>query len=94
MPLPTGGALIDTPGMRELQLWAGSTVWIRHLAILPNSATGHFRDCAHSVENGCAVQAALGEGALILDDGRATELRAEVAFTSERPMSMPRRRRN
>ncbi len=62
-PLPQTGALIDTPGMRELQLWAGTesvdAVFDDITAIAENC---RFRDCTHSGEPGCAVVAALEGG--------------------------------
>jgi ribosome biogenesis GTPase len=62
-PLPQTGALIDTPGMRELQLWAGlesiDAVFDDITAIGENC---RFRDCTHSGEPGCAVAAALERG--------------------------------
>ena len=63
--LPSGGCLMDTPGMRELKLIGaeqlGSFSDIEALA-------GHcrFADCAHGSEPGCAVRAALDQGALPL----------------------------
>jgi ribosome biogenesis GTPase len=65
IPLPAGGALVDTPGMRELQLWAGEDAVDRtfdEIASLANDC--RYRDCTHGSENGCAVQAALAEGRL------------------------------
>lgn len=65
IPLPQGGCLIDTPGMRELklsgdeELAAGGFEDIETLA-----ARCRFRDCAHDREPGCAVRAALESGAL------------------------------
>ena len=65
IPLPQGGCLIDTPGMRELKpsgeedLAEGGFEEIEALA-----AQCRFRDCAHTGEPGCAVQAALASGAL------------------------------
>ncbi len=61
--IPRGGALIDTPGMRELQLWAGQDSVdqafeeISHLA-----ANCRYRDCGHAGESGCAVEAAVAAG--------------------------------
>jgi ribosome biogenesis GTPase len=58
--LPDHGVLIDTPGMRELQLWetgealAGTFGDIEDLA-----AACRFRDCRHRTEPGCAVVAAV-----------------------------------
>ena len=48
IPLPGGGALIDTPGMRELQLWAGGDAVDRPSTRSRALAAGcRFRDCAH-----------------------------------------------
>ena len=59
VPLPQGGALIDTPGMRELQLWASQeSVDAAFEEIADLAASCRFRDCAHSGEQGCAVEAA------------------------------------
>lgn len=63
--LPTGGALIDTPGMRELQLWDGDEGIDRSFSDIAELATRcKFNDCAHASEPDCAVQAALGMGDL------------------------------
>ena len=62
--LPGGGLLLDTPGMRELQLLDedGIDVVFRDVAAL----AGHcrFRDCGHDAEPGCAVKAAVASGDL------------------------------
>src|SRR4051794_25399259 len=56
---PGGGLLIDTPGMRELQLWGGGTgeglgdVFAEVGAI---AGSCRFRDCSHRSEPGCAVR--------------------------------------
>lgn len=63
--LPTGGLIIDNPGMRELQLWSDDTgldetfTDIKQLAELCR-----FRDCRHEGEPDCAVQSALETGTL------------------------------
>ncbi len=63
--LPEGGILIDTPGMRELQLWdtgeslAGAFADIEALA-----ESCRFRDCRHAGEPGCAVAQAVTDGEL------------------------------
>jgi ribosome biogenesis GTPase len=65
IPLPGGGALIDTPGMRELQLWAGEDSIesaFDEIAVLALEC--RYRDCSHSGEPGCAVRAALEAGDL------------------------------
>jgi len=63
VPLPGGGVLIDTPGLRELQLWAGTaSVAGAFDEIAALAAECRYRDCTHGKELGCAVQAALGRG--------------------------------
>jgi ribosome biogenesis GTPase len=65
IPLPTGGLLIDTPGMRELQLWEGSETLQEAFDDIATLAAGcHFRDCRHDTEPRCAVRAAAEAGAL------------------------------
>jgi ribosome biogenesis GTPase len=69
--LPSGGMIIDTPGMREIQLWGdqgslgGSFEDIEDLA-----RRCRFRDCRHRSEPGCAVKEAIADGSL--DEGRLT----------------------
>ena len=63
--LPSGGAIIDNPGMRELQLWADETVLqssFEDIEILAEQCG--FRDCQHQSEPNCAVQAAIKSGEL------------------------------
>ena len=63
--LPTGGLLIDTPGMRELQLWDGSETLREAFDDIAELAAGcHFRDCRHDTEPRCAVRAAADAGVL------------------------------
>ncbi|MGH2754456.1 MAG: ribosome small subunit-dependent GTPase A [Actinomycetota bacterium] len=65
VPLPGGGLIIDTPGMRELQLWDADEGIDRAFDDIASLAEGcRFRDCAHETEPGCAVLAAIGSGAL------------------------------
>ncbi|WP_354695511.1 ribosome small subunit-dependent GTPase A [Elongatibacter sediminis] len=64
--LPDGGALIDSPGVWEYGLWAMSA---RELAagfpeFWPYVGQCRFNDCRHHGEPGCAVDAAMGEGAI------------------------------
>ena len=60
--LPGGGLLIDTPGMRELQLWeaGGLTDTFADVASLAEQC--RFRDCRHGQEPGCAVTGAVAAG--------------------------------
>lgn len=63
--LPTGGLIIDTPGMREIQIWAGGESLQETFADIKTLATEcRFRNCQHNNEPGCAVQQALLEGEL------------------------------
>ncbi len=63
--LPTGGIVLDTPGLRELQLW-NADEGIQHAFedVEGFAAQCRFRDCAHRSEPGCAVRAALASGEL------------------------------
>lgn len=63
--LPSGGLLIDTPGMRELQLWSSEESIEQTFEEVEDLAHQcRFRDCQHQQEPGCAVQAALASGTL------------------------------
>jgi ribosome biogenesis GTPase len=66
--LPEGGLLIDTPGMRELQLWATADAGESTAATFDDidaiAAACHFTDCQHKSEPRCAVRAAVEEGRL------------------------------
>lgn len=74
LPLPCGGCLVDTPGMRELGLWTDGDVLDEVFSdIEALAASCAFRDCSHTEEPGCAVQAAIDEGAL--DPRRLDSLR-------------------
>jgi ribosome biogenesis GTPase len=65
VPLPGSGILIDTPGMRELQLWDAGEGMSGAFADIDALAEGcRFRDCRHRQEPGCAVRAATTAGEL------------------------------
>jgi ribosome biogenesis GTPase len=65
VPLPDGGLVLDTPGMRELQLWdAQDGLDTAFVEIAELAARCRFSDCAHSREPGCAVRRALADGTL------------------------------
>jgi ribosome biogenesis GTPase len=65
VPLPSGAVLLDTPGMRELQLWADEEVLDTTFSEISElAAQCKFSDCAHSTEPGCAIRLALREGRL------------------------------
>ena len=63
--LASGALLIDTPGMRELQLWSdGSGVAAAFADVESLAERCRFRDCAHVTEPDCAVLSAVRSGAL------------------------------
>ncbi len=84
--LPSGGMVIDTPGLRELQLWADEeSIGLAFPDIEELAASCRFRDCRHQDEPGCAVRAALESGEL--DEGRYgnwRKLAREAAFLAMR----------
>jgi ribosome biogenesis GTPase len=84
--LPSGGLLMDTPGMRELQLWGGDEGILdafQDIAELARQCP--FRDCQHGPEPDCAVQQALENGTL---DARRfasyQKLQKEIAYFKRR----------
>jgi ribosome biogenesis GTPase len=63
--LPSGGWLIDTPGLRAVSLWtSGGGIERAFADIFALSEKCRFRDCKHADEPGCAVQEAIAAGAL------------------------------
>ena len=63
--LPSGGCLIDTPGMRELKLTGDEDLAVSSFDDIEALALEcRFGDCAHGAEPGCAVRAALEAGTL------------------------------
>lgn len=63
--LPSGVLMIDTPGMRELQLWGSSGgLYATFPDVQEHAARCRFADCSHTNEPGCAVLLALERGDL------------------------------
>ena len=104
VPLPSGALLIDTPGMRELQLWADEAVLDSTFAEIAELAGEcRFSDCSHEHEPGCAVRAAISDGTLpaerfasyrkLLREVRALEIRKDARLKSESRKEMRRRAR-
>ena len=63
--LPNGSLIIDTPGMREIQIWASEKSLQSTFEDIETLAQEcRFRNCQHREEPGCAVQQALQEGEL------------------------------
>jgi ribosome biogenesis GTPase len=82
--LPGGALLVDTPGLRELQLWEGD-VDGAFADVLALAERCRFADCAHVHEPDCAVRAAIVSGEL--DGARLAsyrKLQREVAATESR----------
>ena len=80
MAVPGGGALIDTPGLRELQLWAGAeSVDDTFDEIAAAAHRCRFRNCSHRGEPGCAVREALDDGTISPERWQSYQkLRAEA----------------
>lgn len=69
IPLPSGALIIDTPGMRELQVWSGAEGLPETFADVEVLAQQcRFRNCQHEQEPGCAIRQAIADGEL--DAGR------------------------
>ena len=94
--LPDGGLVIDTPGLRELQLWEGdSGAAFSDIEALAGDC--RFSDCAHVHEPGCAVLGAVDDGTLELERLRSwrklqREL-ASIAARTDRRLAAERKRR-
>jgi len=66
--LPSGVLLIDTPGLREVQLWASDTSVAQTFPEISALAIHcRFRDCQHEAEPGCAVVAGIATGQIDAD---------------------------
>jgi ribosome biogenesis GTPase len=96
--LPKGGMIIDTPGLREAQLWEGEDALGNIFQDIEELALRcRFSDCAHQTEPDCAVKAAMAD--LSLDPKRLAsyrklqrELRAVAAKTDARIRSEDRKK--
>ena len=84
--LPGGGMIIDTPGMRELQLWTDQDGFTDSFSDVESLAMEcRFSDCVHETEPGCAVRAALDRGDLAPDRFNSyLKLRKEAAWLERR----------
>jgi ribosome biogenesis GTPase / thiamine phosphate phosphatase len=102
VPLPSGAILLDTPGMRELQLWAGEEVLDTTFSEISElAAECKFSDCAHESEPGCAIRRALNDGTLSRErwdsycklqrELRALAIRKDVRLRSEERKKWVRR---
>ncbi|MFD1850834.1 ribosome small subunit-dependent GTPase A [Oceanobacillus bengalensis] len=80
--LPNGALIIDTPGMRELQLWQGeSAIDTTFQDVEQFTDKCRFTDCKHETEPGCGVKAAIGNGELTKDRFQSyVKLQRELAY--------------
>jgi ribosome biogenesis GTPase / thiamine phosphate phosphatase len=80
--LPNGAMLIDTPGMRELQLWDGESAMestFQDVELLEKAC--RFSDCSHTSEPGCRVQEAIENGELSEERYKSyVKLQREIAY--------------
>ncbi len=89
--LPSGCTVLDTPGMRELQLTDASSGVGEVFADLEDLATRcKFNDCAHDTEPGCAVRAAVAAGEI--DEDRLVRWHKLVAEDKFNSASLAERR--
>ena len=66
--LKKGGVIIDTPGLRDVQLWSEEfAIGETFNEIVEIAKSCRFRDCSHSNEPGCAVNSAVDEGQISQD---------------------------
>ena len=86
VPLPGGGLVLDTPGMRELVIWADDDALEATFVDVDSFAAGcRFNDCGHQAEPGCAVLAAVESGELDEDRlGSWRKLQRELAHLARK----------
>ena len=94
VPLRSGALLLDTPGLREVALWAeegeGAGTTFDDIDALAPSCK--FRDCGHGNEPGCAVRGAVEGGTLEADRLEAwLKLKREETFLVRRVATTPAR---
>lgn len=104
--LPGGGIVIDTPGLRELQLWdaGGDAVGLAFSDIEELARSCRFADCSHKSEPGCAVKGALLTGTLTYErhaswlklqrELRAMEIRASARLRQDEKRKWQQRTRD
>lgn len=80
--LPSGGLVIDTPGMREFQMWLAGEGPLEAFADIEEIAVRcHFRNCSHTVEKRCSVMEALERGEIKRDRyEQYVKIKRELAF--------------
>ena len=89
--LASGGVVLDTPGMRELQLW-DADLQQTFGDIEEIAANCRFADCSHDREPDCAIQAALADGTLSAERWESySKLQREIAALELRRDAQARR---
>lgn len=88
--LPSGGMVIDTPGMREFGMWDNDTGIERtFMDIEELAAQCKFRNCTHTNEPGCAIQKALTTGKLEINRWQSYQkLKAENDYMEDKESYM------
>lgn len=81
-----GGLVIDTPGIRELQLSDHSEgISAQFSDVESLSENCRFKDCQHDTEPGCAIKNAIQDGSLLLERWQSYQkLEAEVRFAQRK----------
>ena len=84
--LPSGGMVIDTPGMREFGMWDNDTGIERTFTDIEELASQcKFRNCTHTNEPGCAIRSALTMGELQIDRWQSYQkLKAENDYIEDK----------
>ena len=91
LPLPTGGMMVDTPGMREVQLWDGAGLPNVFPEIWDAAENCRFADCSHRDEPDCEVREGLRTGSIDVD--RMEGLRRLTDELEDLEAEVERRRR-
>jgi ribosome biogenesis GTPase len=95
-PLPDGGLILDTPGLRVLQPWNADGLGEAFSDVEELARACRFSDCRHDTEPGCAIRAAIAEGRLAAERYESFErLEREVAWLQrkEDPRAQAEQRR-
>lgn len=97
VPLPGGGLILDTPGLRELQLWDSGEGLAETFGDIESLVLRcRFGDCLHDTEPGCAVKAALADGSLTaerLDSYRKLQRELQALEARGDPLARAKRLR-
>lgn len=91
--LHNGAMIIDTPGLREVQLWLGDdSVGGVFTEIEAAAASCRFSDCSHRNEPGCAVKAGLADGSISMERYQSwLKLLAEARFLETKTNPLARK---